>query len=245
MPADDFLRAMYAHRPDLRGSVDAVGLHPFAPEPRGVYARVAAFREALDEIAGPGVPMEVTEIGWTTTETPEQARASYLGQVAGTLADSDCGVERVVPYAWLGPEQDASDREQWFGIANRDGSPKPSATAYANAVGAARERSGTEAICSRLKLRVKVVPQRRAGRVVVLARCSSQCRLRVELREPQRDASTERMTRHRARRQRVTLAYRGAGKLKLTVTATGRDGRRATRRHTVRMRPARDAHASS
>jgi hypothetical protein len=236
VPADDFLRAMYAHRPGLRGSVDAVGLHPFAPEPRGVYARVAAFREALDEIAGPGVPIEVTEVGWTTTDTPEQTRASYIGQVAATLARSDCGIERVVPYAWLGPEQDASDREQWFGIANRDGSPKPSATAYANAVGLTRERSGTEPICSPLELHVQVRPQRRAGRLVVVARCSSRCRLRVELREPQLSESTERMVHRRARRQRVTLAYRSAGKLKLTVTATGRGGRRATRRHTLRLR---------
>ena len=28
--ADDFVRAMYAARPDLHGQVDGIGLHPYA-----------------------------------------------------------------------------------------------------------------------------------------------------------------------------------------------------------------------
>ena len=232
-PADDFLRRMYAHRPDLEGSVDAVGLHPFARDPQGVYRNVATFRHDLDDIAGKGIPIEVTEIGWPATEIPEQIRASYLAQVAEKLARSDCGIDRVMPYAWV---------EQSFGIANQDGSPRPSATAYSNAIGATDSHSGTTTICSALQLRVRVRPQRRARRVVVVASCSPSCRLRVELRAPQVDESAERVTRHRVRHQRVTLdvakpVSRRRAKIQVRVTATGRDGRRATRRHVVRLRP--------
>ena len=78
----DFLRQMYAHRPDLKGNVDAVGFHPYARDPQGVYEKIAAFRHDLDAIAGAGVPIELTEIGWTTTDTSESNRAGYLREVA-------------------------------------------------------------------------------------------------------------------------------------------------------------------
>jgi polysaccharide biosynthesis protein PslG len=138
-----FLRQMYAQRPGLRGAVDAVGLHPYARTPKGVYASVAAVRKALDAIAGPGLPIEVTEIGWTALDMSESKRAAYLGEVAARLSRSDCGIERLMPYAWLGPERAAGDREQWFGIANQDGTPKESATAYAAVVRGTRGPSRT------------------------------------------------------------------------------------------------------
>ena len=95
--------------------------NPSGHEPEGVYANVAKFRSRLDALAGPGIPIEVTEIGWTTTDTPESRRATYLQEVTNRLARSNCGVERVVPYAWLGPEQDSGDRELSLGWPERDG----------------------------------------------------------------------------------------------------------------------------
>jgi hypothetical protein len=200
MAPADFLRRMYAHRPDLRGAVDAVGFHPYARDPQGVYDKLAAFRHDLDDIAGPGVPLELTEIGWTTVDVSESRRADYLSDVAATLSRTDCGVARVSAYSWLGPEQAAGDREQWFGIANKDGSNKPSASAYAAAVKQARSGaapSDTVRICSsaavrsaasagatrgHLKLRVKVRRHpSRPGRLLVRASCSTGCRVRVEL----------------------------------------------------------------
>jgi hypothetical protein len=254
---DNFLRQMYSHRPDLRGNVDAVGLHPFAREPQGVYASIAAFRKDLDAIAGPGVPIELTEIGWSTVDTSEEKRAAYLRELASTLPRSDCGIERFMPYAWVGPEQAAGDREQWFGIANRDATPKPSATAYADTVRLMRGLAGTPptdtvTICStaptRLRLTMHVTPDpRHTGRLHVRARCSSSCRLRVELRiappgGSAPDASTRRVaqrtTHHLARRHAVTLTiarrvYRRAARLNVKVTAIGRHGRRATRSRTL------------
>jgi hypothetical protein len=206
MAPADFLRRMYDARPDLKGNVDAVGFHPYARDPEGVYKSIAAFRHDLDSIAGPGVPMELTEIGWTTVDVSESARAGYMGQIAATLPRTDCGIERISAYAWLGPEQAAGDREQWFGIAHRDGSNKPTASAYAASVKQARAAGGnTINVCSsaaarsarsaasarkagkskRLKLRVKVRRHpSRPGRLIVQAHCSTGCKLRVELRAP-------------------------------------------------------------
>jgi hypothetical protein len=270
MAPADFLRRMYAHRPDLKGAVDAVGYHPYAKEPKGVYDKIAAFRRDLDSIAGPGVPMELTEIGWTTVDTSEANRATYLREVASTLARTDCGVERVSAYAWLGPEQVASDREQWFGIANRDGSNKPSASAYAAAVhqmrsaaapadsvricssAAARSSRSSSRKGARLKLRVTVRrhPGRR-GRLLVNARCSTGCRVRVELRatQPRGLAVASRATSFASTSRSSKLAQtlsidfakrvsRGSSRLRITITAFTGGGQRATRVRTVRLRPA-------
>jgi hypothetical protein len=273
----DFLREMYAHRPDLKGTVDAVALHPYANTPQRVYEKLAAFRKDLDAIAGPGVPIELTEIGWTTTDVSESTRAQYLGEVASTLGRTDCGVDRVTAYAWLGPEQVASDREQWFGIANSDGSNKPSATAYAESVRRMRGLSGaapadTVHLCgastaavrsASAKAKAKAKPAHlklhitvrrhptRSGRLIISARCSSGCRLRVELRIPQPHglAFASRVTsfaalttRRTALRQTLSVNFAkrlqgGATRLKVKVTAIGRTGLRATRSRTLRLRP--------
>jgi hypothetical protein len=263
----DFLRRMYAHRPDLKGNVDAVALHPYARDPQGVYEKIAAFRHDLDSIAGPGVPIELTEIGWSTTDTPESKRADYLRELASTLPRTDCGLDRMTAYAWIGPEQDAGDREQWFGIAG-----KPSASAFAASVRMMRgidagAPTGTIRLCSsastraatsaahkkpaRLKLTVKVRRHpRRAGRLIISARCSSGCLLAVQVGIPHRKGvawasrvtSLKLTTRHAARRQTlsVNVAKRlgiSASRLRIKVTATARTGSHATRYRSIRLRP--------
>jgi hypothetical protein len=259
---EDFLRRMYAHRPDLRGAVDAVGFHPYARAPHGVYRLIAGFRRSLDAIAGPRVPIEVTEIGWTTADTPEQRRAAYLREIAMTLPRSDCGVERLEAYAWVGPEQSPRDREQWFGIANPDGTNKSSAEAYAQSVRLMRGLTGpvpadTVPICAvaavprvHLKLSIAVKrPPRRAGRLIIRARCSSGCRICVELRIPRRglafaaggSGAVRRTTRYRAGRQTFTVNLakrisRRAIRVRVKVIAIERHGLRITRTRTLRVR---------
>lgn len=211
-PADDFLRQMLAHRPDLRGHIDAVAFHPYAADVAGVFAAIAGFRHALDAAAGPGIPLDLTEIGWSTTTTSEAARAADLATLTTTLPRSDCGIESVAPYSWLGPEQDRTDREQWFGIENADATPKPSAVAYAGAVQVMRGLSATPAptatvaICSAsartaapagagsgaaakhahaFRVRVALRQDRRhRTRLRVAARCPVGCRLRFVLVNP-------------------------------------------------------------
>jgi len=270
----DFLRKMYAHRPDLKGKTDAVAFHPYARDPEAVYRTIAAFRGDVDSIAGPGLPIELTEIGWPSNLVSESKRADYLRELASTLPRTDCGLERLSVYAWLGPEQDQGDAGQWFGIANKDGSNKPAADAFASSVRMMRglttgaptdtihlcSGAGTRSVSStaarkkatHLKLKVKVRRHpRRAGRLIIAARCSTTCQLQVQVGvpRPQGVAWASRTTtlavtsRHVARRQTLSVNFAkrlgaSASRLKIKVTAIARSGSQATRYSTVRLRPA-------
>ncbi|HET8672876.1 MAG TPA: hypothetical protein VFL87_04510, partial [Thermoleophilaceae bacterium] len=118
----EFIQRMYAHRPDLAGNVDAVGLHPYQSTLANTYMRLARFRQGLDQVAGASVPIEITEIGWSTTAVSESDRAAYLASLAEQLPRSDCNVSRLIPHTWLTPEANPADPEDWFGIWNHDGS---------------------------------------------------------------------------------------------------------------------------
>ena len=96
--------------------------------------RIARFRQALDQLDGPEVPLEITEVGWATTAVSDAERGSDLATLAEDLPRSDCNIDRFLPYTWMTEEQDQSDSEEWFGIANADGSVKASGQGYLNAV---------------------------------------------------------------------------------------------------------------
>ena len=203
-----FLQRMWAHRPDLAGNVDGVGLHPYQATVHWTYMRLAQFRQALNQIAGPSVPIEITEDGWSTLAVSEGERAADLAELAEELPRSDCNVDMFLPYTWKTEEQNASDSEQWFGIWNRDGTPKPSGQAYLSAVELMRSAaapSGTVPICSadyssapppppaatvtptpsaprgpRLILRVRHHHRKRAV-LLVAGQCHAGCKLSVSL----------------------------------------------------------------
>ncbi len=136
-----FLSRMLAAVPALRGHVDAVGVHVYAPTGGAALMRIAAFRHELEAIGMGGVRISWNEVGWPTHGTAgsgyvvtELARALYLRQVA----DADlgaCGVTSLAPHTWVSAEQDAADAENWYGIADpRSAQPYPSALAYAEAI---------------------------------------------------------------------------------------------------------------
>ena len=204
----DFVRRMYAHRPDLAGNVDGVALHPYQANVHWTYVRIERFRQGLDQIAGPSVPIEITEDGWATTSVSEAERAADLSQLAEDLPRSDCNIDMFLPYTWRTEESNATDPESWFGIWNRDGSPKSSGQAYLNAVELMRGMTSTPAptatvpICSadysqaappppapaatptiprgpRLILRVRRHKHHRV--LIVAGQCHSGCKLTVSL----------------------------------------------------------------
>lgn len=202
----DFLRRMYAHRPDLAGNVDGVGLHPYQQTVHYTYMRIAQFRQALNQIAGPSMPIEITEDGWATTAVSEAERAADLSQLAQELPRSDCNVDQFLPYTWRTEESNPSDPESWFGIWNLDGTPKPSGQAYLSAVQLMRGMTsspaptGTVPICSadyseaapappvttptipkgpRLIMRVR--RHRHRPLLLVAGQCHSGCKLTVSL----------------------------------------------------------------
>lgn len=201
-----FMQRMVAHRPDLAGNVDAVGLHPYQADVADTEMRIARFRQALDQILGPQVPIEITEVGWTTTSVSDAQRGADLAQLASDLPRSDCNITRFLPYTWITEEQNSSDSEHWFGIANADGTVKPSGQGYLSAVQTMESSaapSSAVTICHqpvpqtpiselppstgphppkrgpRLILRVRHI--RHQSRLEVRGTCPSGCRLRVDL----------------------------------------------------------------
>ena len=218
-----FLQRMFAHRPDLRGNVDGIGLHPYQASVADTEMRIARFRQTVDQLAGPGVPLEITEVGWSTTAVTDQGRGADLAQLAEDLPRSDCNIDRFLPYTWITEEQDSSDSEHWFGIANADGSVKPSGQGYLDAVETMRGLSstpaptGTVTICHVPVAPVPISqlppstgphrPRARASSSSSAAhpvtpgsrsagRCPSGCRLRVDLMKGAEAASLRSTSRH-------------------------------------------------
>jgi len=139
--ADDFVRAMYAARPELRGQVDGVGLHPYSRSAAGVFAKVRSMRATLESLGEGGVPLHLTELGWVTSGegsaivASEDERASLIERTTDALVRSDCGVASVIPYTWMTPEQDSANPEDWYGLAHPgDAGRTPSSEAYRSVV---------------------------------------------------------------------------------------------------------------
>jgi polysaccharide biosynthesis protein PslG len=151
-----YVEAMYAARPELRGNVDAVGWHPYAPSASGVIGDVRALRHTLERLGDPGVPIHLTELGWPTSGQHsaivlgEDARAAALESATDSLARSDCGVASVIAYTWSTPEQNPDDVEDWYGIRHPDGRATPSSDAYARVVARWESEPVTEASRPRL-----------------------------------------------------------------------------------------------
>jgi len=263
MSEHEFVDRMYRRRPDLVGHVDAVALHPYAPDAAGVHARIRDFRRTLARHGGGALPLEITELGWTTTSASEAHRAASLAQLASELVRSDCGVASMIPHTWLTAELTPTNPEHWFGIANDDGSLKPSGAAYLNAVSSVTRQgaAGRLNICGaaaspsaagpRLDLRLRGA--RRARRLNAAVRCRGGCRLRLELFRRGRKGSVAR-GRPLARRS-VSLGRRtrnvglrlpsGRRPLLLRAVAKGKQGAATSRlrRLTVSCRKGRGRHA--
>jgi hypothetical protein len=142
----DFIATMVRHRPELKRAIDAIAFHPYAPTADDVIARIRDFRKTLERLGLGRVSLEITEVGWTTTETSERERAEALRQLAEQLPRSDCNIDSFIPHTWVSEERNPDDPEDWFGIYNRDATPKPSGSAYITAVRHARSGPRTPSL---------------------------------------------------------------------------------------------------
>ncbi|HEX3976318.1 MAG TPA: hypothetical protein VHW96_08625 [Solirubrobacteraceae bacterium] len=121
--ASVFLPAMVRAQPQLRGHVDGVALHPYG-NPAVVLARVRGARAALVSAGMGAVPLYVTEFGWTTrppgaiNHAPASRRPADIQSVLQALGHLDCGLAATLLYTWVTPERNATDGEDWYGIAN-------------------------------------------------------------------------------------------------------------------------------
>ena len=128
---------MFTARPDLRGHVDAVAIHPYAVHAEMATGHVLALRSTLDELGAGAAGLPITEIGWHTrgsghgTRVSDATRASYLAALTERFARSDCGVWTFMPHTWATLEQNAVRGGDWFGLWGRDDAqPNETGRAY-------------------------------------------------------------------------------------------------------------------
>jgi hypothetical protein len=147
-----FIKRMFAHRPEVKDDVDVWGLHPYQETIYWTFRRLARWRQALDLLAGKREPIAINELGYTTTKISDAERGQELTALTQQLPRSDCDVYDFFPYEWTSREQDTTNPEDWFGIWNGDGTPKPSGQEFVNAVLQMRGLSATPAPTSDLNL---------------------------------------------------------------------------------------------
>jgi hypothetical protein len=258
IPEGEFVERMYRHRPELAGNVDAFGFHPYSATLDGVYLKLRELRATLARLGAADVPLDITELGWTTTKTSDADRAAALSRLAEDLPRSDCRIESLIPHTWVTAEQDPGNPEDWFGIYNHDATPKPSGAAYLAAVGRMRGAAGQPLrICGDPpargpSLRLRVTGSRtKPSRLVAVASCVGGCELSFDVLavkasggERRQVRVTRRSLRFSSRRRRISLRaprWRpGRRFARIHVTATGRSGAFTRRVHSVRIpRPAR------
>jgi polysaccharide biosynthesis protein PslG len=140
-----WVEGMYAAVPDLTSYFDGVSVHPYsAPNSPAIYTpggdtrfqfrRIEQLRQALVSRGAAAKPFWITEIGWSTC--PDQAegcvseglQAQYTKQVLDAVRTKyGAWVRAVFIYNYRDPpaSRDPSNKESWFGLIRRNGTPKP------------------------------------------------------------------------------------------------------------------------
>jgi hypothetical protein len=148
-----FLPAIIAARPDLRGRIDGVGVHPYLASPPQIIGAMRTDRTVLRALGLANVPLYVTEFGWTVRPRgtlhwlPGPLRPSYISDSFQALAHTDCGIAAVFLYTWVTPQQDAANGEDWFGINPPQGGSSPSTRAFAAGIRLATRAQAPLPVC--------------------------------------------------------------------------------------------------
>ncbi len=149
-----FLSALLAADPGLRDRISAVGIHPYAANPGAVLANVRSARLAMRADGLASIPMYVTELGWQTRRrggrdwAAASARPGYIAQTLSILGHTDCDVGAVLLYAWLTPQLNPANRQDWFGISPPGAGPTPDTAAFASGLRAATSPGPQSPVCS-------------------------------------------------------------------------------------------------
>jgi hypothetical protein len=235
-----FLAAMLAARPDLAGKVDAVGIHDYNVTTEAMLARLVPMRTLVDRLLGPDVALDVTEIGWATAGTlppvlvappvSESTRAGLYTALVETLSRSDCTLGVIAPYAWLTPEGAPLLQTDFFGIAGRDATLKPSGVAFREAVLRSQTRPAPAAaldVCHRPGARLPDVvaaapPAAPAPRLRVRLAPRSACRRGRALLRVHAGGGARRIVIRVDGRRRRTLTVPAGGVLRVRLPAGAR-----------------------
>lgn len=126
--ASQFLTRMIQARPRLKRTLPALSFHPYANSGSSALAAVTRLRRTMNEVGLRKVPLDLTEIGFSSTVMTDPARSIAFETFFKGARRSSLGIRRVMPFAAVSPEKDPTDWVQWFGLYNQDGTPKPVAT---------------------------------------------------------------------------------------------------------------------
>ncbi len=135
-----FLPALVSAAPALRHQLDGVAIHPYGATPDAVLENVKTARLTLESLGLGGVPLYVTEFGWTTRPPgaldylSARLRPGYIEQTMSQLGHTNCGLADVLLYAWVTPERNPSDSQDWFGIHPPGGGTSSDTSAFAQGV---------------------------------------------------------------------------------------------------------------
>lgn len=149
-----FLPGMLAAAPMRAGQLDGVAIHPYGPTPQAVLNKIRTARAALASQGLDRVPLYITEFGWTTNPPgaldylPERLRPSYIERTLAALGHLDCGVAGALLYAWVTPERNPSNPQDWFGISPPGGGSSPDIAAFAAGLRAATAQAPSNSLCA-------------------------------------------------------------------------------------------------
>jgi hypothetical protein len=150
---DVFLPALLAASPGLGARIGGVAIHPYGATPLAVLGRVRKARTTLAGLGLAATRLYVTEFGWTTSPPgaldylPERLRPGYIAQTLAALGHTNCGLSAVLLYAWVTPERNPADSQDWFGIHPPGGGSPPDTTAFVRGLSAARSPGPALAVC--------------------------------------------------------------------------------------------------
>lgn len=142
---ETFLPSMVTGETALRSEIDGVAIHPYGADPSAVLAKVHAARTVLRASGLAGVPLYVTEFGWTTSPpgalnyAPARLRPDYLAQTMAALGHSGCGVAAAILYTWVTPSRNPANREDWYGISPPSGGSSADVAGLIRGLRAARD----------------------------------------------------------------------------------------------------------
>jgi hypothetical protein len=133
----DFIRVLL-DLPGVRRYVDAVGIHPYSPDLRGVKYQLRKMRKALDRAGADEIPLQVTELGWSSgVHDPffffkgPKGQARMLRKSFALMVDKrkKWQIERIIWFSWR--DVGRGDAKgcvycQKFGLLRQDLSRKPS-----------------------------------------------------------------------------------------------------------------------
>jgi hypothetical protein len=148
-----FLPEMLAADPALRGQIHGVAIHPYGRTPERILHSVRGARLELDTLGMAGVPLYITELGWTTRPPgaldylPGSLRPGYIERTIAELGHVNCGIAATILYTWVTPERNPADPQDWFGIHPPDGASSPDTEAFAAGIRAATAPAPAIPLC--------------------------------------------------------------------------------------------------